>query len=142
MPETLTITDNRTGTTYEVPIERGAVHATAFEQMHVAPDDHGLLLYDPAFMNTASCTSRITYIDGDRGILLYRGYPIEQLAEHSNYLETAYLLIKRELRNAAEYAAWEHDITIHTLVHENVKSFMDGFHHHAPPLRLQSPTRG
>jgi citrate synthase len=142
MPETLTITDNRTGTTYEVPIEQGAVRATAFEQMHVAPDDHGLLLYDPAFMNTASCTSRITYIDGDRGILLYRGYPIEELAEHSTYLETAYLLVHGELPTAAQEREWVHDITIHTLVHENVKKFIDGFHHDAHPMGMLVSTVG
>ncbi len=110
--------------------------------MKVDDDDHGLLVYDPAFLNTASCTSRITYIDGDRGVLLYRGYPIEQLAEQSNFLETAYLLIHGELPNAAEYAAWEHDITIHTLVHENVKSFMDGFHHDAHPMGMLLSTVG
>ena len=93
MPDTLTVTDNRTGATYEIPVEQGAIRATAFEQMRAAGDDHGLLVYDPAFMNTASCTSHVTYIDGDRGILLYRGYPIEELAEHSSYLETAYLLV-------------------------------------------------
>ncbi len=142
MPESLTVTDNRTGRSYDLPIENGAVRATAFEQMKLDDDDHGLLLYDPAFLNTASCTSRITYIDGDRGILLYRGYPIEQLAEHSNFLETAYLLIHGELPNAAEYAAWEHDITIHTLVHENVKSFMDGFHHDAHPMGMLLSTVG
>jgi len=142
MPETLTITDNRTGATYEIPIERGAVRATAFEQMHLTPDDHGLLLYDPAFMNTASCTSRITYIDGDRGILLYRGYPIEELAEHSTYLETAYLLVHGELPTSAQEREWVHDITIHTLVHENVKKFIDGFHHDAHPMGMLVSTVG
>jgi citrate synthase len=142
MPESLSVTDNRTGRSYELPIENGAVRATDFQQMKVDKDDHGLLLYDPAFQNTASCKSRITYIDGDRGILLYRGYPIEQLAEHSNFLETAYLLIHGELPNAAQTAAWEHDITIHTLVHENVKSFMDGFHHDAHPMGMLLSTVG
>jgi citrate synthase len=142
MPESLSVTDNRTGRSYELPIENGAVRATDFQQMKVDKDDHGLLLYDPAFLNTASCTSRITYIDGDRGILLYRGYPIEQLAEQSNFLETAYLLIHGELPNPAEAAAWEHDITIHTLVHENVKSFMDGFHHDAHPMGMLLSTVG
>ena len=98
-----------------------------------AGDDHGLLVYDPAFMNTASCISRVTYIDGDRGILMYRGYPIEELAEHSTYLETAYLLVHGELPTRQESEAWVHDITMHTLVHENVKKFIDGFHHDAHP---------
>ncbi|MBJ7610117.1 MAG: citrate synthase [Candidatus Dormibacteraeota bacterium] len=142
MPESLTVTDNRTGRSYDLPIENGAVRATSFEQMHLEDDDHGLLVYDPAFLNTASCTSRITYIDGDRGILRYRGYPIEQLAESSTFLETAYLLIHGDLPNGAEAAAWEHDITIHTLVHENVKSFMDGFHHDAHPMGMLLSTVG
>ncbi|HEY7926119.1 MAG TPA: citrate synthase [Candidatus Dormibacteraeota bacterium] len=142
MPESLSVTDNRTGRSYELAIDNGAVRATDFQQMKVDADDHGLLLYDPAFINTASCKSRITYIDGDRGILRYRGYPIEQLAEHSNFLETAYLLIHGELPNAAQTVAWEHDITIHTLVHENVKSFMDGFHHDAHPMGMLLSTVG
>ena len=142
MPDSLSVTDNRTGRSYELPIENGAVRATDFQQIKVDSDEHGLLLYDPAFLNTASCQSRITYIDGDRGILLYRGYPIEQLAEQSNFLETAYLLIHGELPNQAESAAWEHDITIHTLVHENVKSFMDGFHHDAHPMGMLLSTVG
>ncbi len=142
MPENLTVTDNRTGRSYEIPIEDGAVRATAFEQIRESDDAHGLLVYDPAFINTGSCTSRITYIDGDRGILLHRGYPIEQLAEQSTFLETAYLLVHGELPSAAEAAAWEHDITIHTLVHENVKSFMDGFHHDAHPMCMLLSTVG
>ncbi|MHB8718578.1 MAG: citrate synthase [Candidatus Dormibacteria bacterium] len=140
--ESLTVTDNRTGRTYEVPIENGAVRATAFEQMTVDGNDHGLLLYDPAFLNTASCKSRITYIDGDRGVLLYRGYPIEQLAEHSSFLETAYLLVHGELPTASQMDEWDHEITIHTLVHENVKSFMDGFHHDAHPMGMLLSTVG
>ncbi len=142
MPDTLTVTDNRTGATYEIPVEQGAIRATAFEQMRAAGDDHGLLVYDPAFMNTASCTSRITYIDGDRGILLYRGYPIEELAEHSSYLETAYLLVHGELPTHTQAGAWVHDITIHTLVHENVKKFIDGFHHDAHPMGILVSTVG
>jgi len=142
MPDTLTVTDNRTGATYEIPVEHGAVRATAFEQMRTEGDDHGLLVYDPAFMNTASCTSRVTYIDGDRGILLYRGYPIEELAEHSTYLETAYLLVHGELPTLAQAEAWVHDITIHTLVHENVKKFIDGFHHDAHPMGILVSTVG
>jgi citrate synthase len=142
MPDTLTVTDNRTGATYEIPVEQGAIRATAFEQMRAAGDDHGLLVYDPAFMNTASCTSHVTYIDGDRGILLYRGYPIEELAEHSSYLETAYLLVHGELPTRTQAEAWVHDITIHTLVHENVKKFIDGFHHDAHPMGILVSTVG
>src|ERR1700680_1094218 len=97
MPDSLTVTDNRTGKSYEIPIENGAVRSTAFQQVRLGDHDQGLLCYDPASMNTASCTSRITYIDGDRGILLYRGYPIEELAEKSTYLETAYLILHGEL---------------------------------------------
>ena len=142
MPDTLTVTDNRTGATYEIPVEQGAIRATAFEQMRAEGDDHGLLVYDPAFMNTASCTSHVTYIDGDRGILLYRGYPIEELAEHSSYLETAYLLVHGELPTRTQAEAWVHDITIHTLVHENVKKFIDGFHHDAHPMGILVSTVG
>ncbi len=142
MPDTLTVTDNRTGATYEVPIEQGAIRATAFEQMRATGEDHGLLVYDPAFMNTASCISRVTYIDGDRGVLLYRGYPIEELAEHSTYLETAYLLVHGELPTRQESDAWVHDITMHTLVHENVKKFIDGFHHDAHPMGILVSTVG
>ena len=142
MPDTLTVTDNRTGATYEIPIEQGAIRATAFEQMRATGDDHGLLVYDPAFMNTASCISRVTYIDGDRGILMYRGYPIEELAEHSTYLETAYLLVHGELPTRQQSEAWVHDITMHTLVHENVKKFIDGFHHDAHPMGILVSTVG
>jgi citrate synthase len=143
MADSLTITDNRTGKTYEVPIENRAIKATAFGDMKAGDEDlHGLAVYDPAFLNTASCQSRITYIDGDRGILLYRGYPIEQLAERSTYLETAYLLIHGELPTPSQAAAWVHDITIHTLVHENVKNFMGGFHHDAHPMGMLLSTVG
>jgi citrate synthase len=142
MAETLTVTDNRTGATYEIPIEQNAIHATAFEQMRATDDDHGLLVYDPAFMNTASCISRITYIDGDRGILMYRGYPIEELAEYSTYLETAYLLVHGELPTRQQSETWVHDITMHTLVHENVKKFIDGFHHDAHPMGILVSTVG
>ena len=142
MAESLTITDNRTGTTYEVAIENGAVRATAFEQLSVTADDHGLLVYDPAFMNTASCKSAITYIDGDKGILLHRGYPIDQLAEHSTYLETAYLLIHGELPTPQQSTEWQQEITHHTLVHENIKKFVDGFHHDAHPMGMLISTVG
>src|SRR5579862_1146638 len=136
MPETLTITDNRTGKSYDVPVHDGTIKATDLRQIKVTADEFGMMTYDPAFMNTAACASRITYIDGDKGILLYRGYPIEQLAEKSSYLETAYLLVHGELPNEHQAREWEHDITIHTLVHENVKNFMGGFHHDAHPMGM------
>jgi len=132
----LTITDNRTGKRYEVAIEHGAIRATDLRQIKTGPDDFGLLAYDPAFMNTASCTSTITFIDGDRGILRYRGYPIEQLAEQSSYLETAYLLVHGELPTGAELEAWRWEITHHTWIHENLKKFLDGFHHDAHPMAM------
>ncbi|OGO53121.1 MAG: citrate (Si)-synthase [Chloroflexi bacterium RBG_16_68_14] len=136
MADTLTITDNRTGRTYEVPIDDGAVRAMEFRQIKVSDDDFGLMVYDPAFMNTASCKSRITYIDGDKGILRYRGYPIEQLAEQSNYLEVAYLIVNGELPTREQYDRWVHDITYRTLIHENIKKFVDGFHHDAHPMGM------
>jgi citrate synthase len=134
--ETLTVTDNRTGQTYEVPITDGTVRAMDFRQMKVDEEDFGLMTYDPAFTNTASCRSAITFIDGDKGILEYRGYPIEQLAEHSTYLEVAYLLVHGELPTQAELDQWTHEITIHTFVHENVKSFIQGFRHDAHPMGM------
>ena len=136
MADTLTITDNRTGRTYEVPIDHGAVRAMDLRQIKTGDDDFGLMLYDPAFVNTASCKSRITYIDGDQGILRYRGYPIEQLAEQSTYLEIAYLLVFGELPTRDQLDPWVHEITYHTLIHENVKKFMDGFHHDAHPMGM------
>jgi len=142
MPDTLTVTDNRTGRTYEVPIEHGAIPATALRQIKTGDDDFGLMSYDPAFMNTAACKSRVTYIDGDRGVLLYRGYPIEELAERSTFLEVAYLLIHSELPDAAQQREWEYDIRIHTMVHENVKRFMSGFHHDAHPMAMLLSTVG
>src|SRR5487761_2381494 len=118
--ETLSITDNRTGKSYDIPIEEGGViRAAALRQIKTSADDFGLMSYDPAFMNTASCRSRVTFIDGDAGILRYRGYPIEDLAEKSNYLETAYLIVKGELPDRTHYAAWEANIKTHTFVHEN-----------------------
>src|SRR5262245_44408030 len=134
--ETLTITDNRTGRTYEVPIQDGTIRAPALREIKVDDDDFGLMTYDPAFMNTASCRSAITYIDGDKGVLEYRGYPIEQLAEHSTYLEVAYLLVHGELPNQAQLDEWTHEITIHTFVHENVRSFMQGFRYDAHPMGM------
>src|SRR5205085_8272360 len=125
--DTLTITDNRTGKQYEVAISDGTVKAMDLRKIKVADDDFGLMTYDPAFLNTASCKSRITFIDGDKGILRYRGYPIEQLAEKSNYLEVAYLLLYGELPTKAQTEEWVHNITFHTMLHESLKKFMDGF---------------
>jgi citrate synthase len=133
---TLSITDNRTGRQYEIPIEDGAIRSIDLRQIKVAEDDFGLLAYDPAFLNTASCRSAVTFIDGDRGILEYRGYPIEQLAEHSSYLEVAYLLIHGELPTQAQLDDWTHEVTIHTFVHENVKTFMQGFRYDAHPMGM------
>jgi citrate synthase len=134
--ETLTIVDNRNGRSYEIPIRAGAIRAMDLRQIRTGPEDFGLLSYDPAFMNTASTVSRITEIDGDRGILRYRGYPIEELAERSNYLETAYLLLHGDLPTVDELDAWEYEVTHHTWVHENLKKFMDGFHHDAHPMGM------
>jgi citrate synthase len=134
--ETLTITDNRTGRTYEVPIDDGTIRALALRDIKVDDDDFGLMTYDPAYMNTASCRSAITFIDGDKGILEYRGYPIEQLAEQSTYLEVAYLLVHGELPSQKQLDEWTHEITIHTFVHENVKSFMQGFRYDAHPMGM------
>ena len=134
--ETLSVTDNRTGQTFEVPIVDGTVNAMAFRQMRVDDDDFGLMTYDPAFMNTASCRSAITFIDGDHGILEYRGYPIEQLAEQSTYLEVAYLLVHGALPTQAQLDEWVHQITMHTFVHENTKDFMKGFRHDAHAMGM------
>jgi citrate synthase len=134
--ETLTITDNRTGQTYDVPIEDGTIRATELRKIKTGEDDFGIMTYDPAYMNTASCRSAITFIDGDKGILEYRGYPIEQLAENSSYLEVAYLLIHGSLPTSDQLATWEHEITIHTFVHENVKEFMQGFRYDAHPMGM------
>jgi len=136
MPDTLTLTDNRTGLTYEVPIEDGAVRANALRQIKVDEADFGLMSYDPAFLNTASCRSAITFIDGDAGILRYRGYPIDQLAVESTYLETAFLLLFGELPTKDEMARFEHEITYHTFVHENVKTLMTGFRYDAHPMGM------
>ena len=134
--DSLTVTDNRTGRTYEIPIEDGTIRAPALRDIKVAEDDFGLMTYDPAFMNTASCRSAITYLDGENGVLEYRGYPIEQLAEQSTYLEVAYLLIHGELPTQAQLDDWEHEVTIHTFVHENVKNFMQGFRYDAHPMGM------
>jgi citrate synthase len=134
--DTLTVTDNRTGRRYEIPIADGAVRSLDLRQIKTSEEDFGLLAYDPAFMNTASCRSAITFLDGDAGVLEYRGYPIEQLAERSTYLEVAYLLVHGELPTKAQLDEWTHQITIHTFVHENVKSFMQGFRHDAHPMGM------
>ncbi len=141
--DTLSITDNRTGKQYEIPIEEGGVvRASHFREMKTSADDFGLMSYDPAFTNTASCRSRITFIDGDAGILRYRGYPIEELAEKSNYLEVAYLIVKGELPDRKHYAAWEDNIKTHTMVHENIKKFMEGFRYDAHPMGMLVSTIG
>ena len=132
----LTITDNRTGKAYEIAIQNGAVRAIDLRQIRTGPEDFGLLSYDPAFMNTASTISRITEIDGDRGILRYRGFPIEELAERSNYLEVAYLLLNGALPTLSQMDEWVWEVTHHTWVHENVKKFIDGFHHDAHPMGM------
>src|SRR5258706_3752331 len=133
--ETLTITDNRTGKQYEIPIKNGAIKATDLFQIKVSEDD-GIVSYDPGFMNTASCQSRITYIDGDKGILRYRGYPIEQIAEKGTYLETAYLILYGELPTQSQLADWTHHVTIHSIVHENMRKLMDGFIYDANPMGM------
>ncbi len=138
--DTLTITDNRTGKTYEVPIQHDTIKAIDLRQIKVAPDDFGMMTYDPGFMNTASCKSRITFIDGDKGILNYRGYPIEQLAEQGTYLETAYLLVNGELPTARQLQEWTENIKRHTFVHENVKELMGGFRYDAHPMGMLAST--
>src|SRR5664280_1856102 len=134
--ESLTVTDNRTGQTYELPIEEGAIRASALRLIKLNDEDPGLLSYDPGYIATASCRSAITFIDGERGILRYRGYPIEELAEHSSFLEVAYLLVSGELPNDQELALWVDEIKHHTLVHENIRKFVDGFHHDAHPMGI------
>jgi len=134
--ETLSITDNRTGKVYEVPVTHGTIRAMDLRQLRVDPADFGMISYDPAFNNTASCISRITYIDGDAGILRYRGYPIEELAEKSTYLETAYLLLHGELPTTAQLQDWHDNVTHHTFIHESIKKFLDGFHYDAHPMGM------
>jgi citrate synthase len=139
---TITIKDNRTGKEYELPVENGTVRAMDLRQIKTADDDFGLMTYDPAFMNTASCKSRITFIDGDKGILEYRGYPIEQLAEKSTYLEVAYLLLNGELPSESQLKDWTWNITHHTFINENIKKVMDGFHYNAHPMGMFLATLG
>ena len=138
--ETLTITDNRTGKTYTLPLYKDAIRAIDLRQIKTGPEDFGLLSYDPAFLNTASCQSAVTYLDGDRGILRYRGYPIEQLAEKCSFLEVAYLLLNGELPGPDELDEWTADITRHTMIHENLKKFMEVFHYDAHPMGMLMST--
>ena len=140
--DTLSITDNRNGKQYEIPITHGTVRAMDFRQIKVDPAEFGMMSYDPAFNNTASCISRITFIDGDAGILRYRGYPIEELAEKSTYLETAYLLVKGELPKPSHLQAFDQNIRHHTIIHENIKKFIDGFHYDAHPMGILVGTVG
>jgi citrate synthase len=139
--DTLTIIDNRTGKQYNIPIKNGAIKATDLFQIKLTEDD-GIVSYDPGFMNTASCQSKVTYIDGDRGILRYRGYPIEQIAEKSTYLETAYLILYGELPSKSQLEDWTHNITYHSIIHENIKKLIDGFHHDAHPMGILVSTVG
>ena len=139
---TLQVTDERTGRRYVIPIRDGAIHAIDLRQIKMTDGDVGLLSYDPAFLNTASCRSAITFIDGERGILRYRGYPIEELAEHRSFLDVAHLLINGELPDKAEAEEWTEQITHHTFIHENIKKFIDGFHHDAHPMGILVGTVG
>jgi citrate synthase len=134
--DSLTVTDNRTGRQYQLPIQDGTIKAMDLRQIKVSDEDFGLMTYDPAFMNTASCKSRITFIDGDKGILEYRGYPIDQLAEKSSYLEVAYLLLNGELPTATQLEGWTKNITYHTFINENIKKVIDGFHYNAHPMGM------
>ena len=136
--DTLTVIDHRTGRQYEIPVQDGAIRAVDLRQIKVSADggDPGLMTYDPGYVNTASCRSAISFIDGEKGILRYRGYPIEQLAERSTFLETAYLLLHGELPSPAELDSWVRNITHHTIIHENIKKFIDGFHHDAHPMGM------
>ena len=140
--DTLTITDNRTGKQYEIPIQDGAIRAMDLRQIKVSDDDFGVMTYDPAFMNTASCKSRITFIDGDKGLLEYRGYPIDQLAEKSTYLEVAYLLLNGELPTESQLKEWTSNITYHTFINESIKKVIDGFHYNAHPMGMFEATLG
>ena len=136
MANTLTVTDNRTGTKYEVPVTNGTVKAMDFRKIKTSDDDFGLMVYDPAYKNTAHCESRVTFIDGDKGILRYRGYPIEQLAEKCTYLEVAQLLLEGELPGHAAHDGFKNEILQHTFVHENIKKFMQGFRYDANPMSM------
>src|SRR5512147_585526 len=132
----ITIVDNRTGRKYELPIEHNAIRAADLAQIRVGPAEPGLVSYDPALVNTATCKSKVSYIDGERGILRYRGYPIEELAEKSTFLETAYLIVKGELPTTSHYRMWQQNIKHHTLIHENLKQFIQGFRYDAHPMGI------
>ncbi|HLH05600.1 MAG TPA: citrate synthase [Terriglobales bacterium] len=134
--DSLTITDNRNGKTYEVPVTNDTIRALDLRQIKVNQDDFGMMSYDPAFNNTALCKSKVSFIDGDKGILRYRGYPIEELAERSTYLETAYLLIFGELPSRKQLEDWTYHVTHHTFIHESIKKFLDGFHYDAHPMGM------
>lgn len=138
--DTLSITDNRTGRQYEIPVKNDTIRAIDLRQIKVNDSDFGLMSYDPAFANTASCISKITYIDGDKGILRYRGYAIEELAEKSTYMETSYLLLHGELPTQSQLSAWIDQITHHTFIHESIKKFLDGFHYDAHPMGMMIST--
>ena len=140
--DTLKVVDNRTGMEYTIPVERGAIRATDLLQIKTSDDDYGLMSYDPSFANTASCLSQITFIDGEKGILRYRGYPIEQLAEESSFLETAYLIINGQLPHKSQLEEWTHNVTTHTLLHENIKKFIEGFRYDAHPMGILLSTVG
>ncbi len=142
MTDTLTITDNRTGKQYDVPVTDDTIRAMDLRQIKVNPNDFGLMTYDPAFLNTASCRSAITFIDGAKGILRYRGYPIEQLAEHGTFVETAYLLLDGDLPNDTQLTAWKQDLSGHVMLHENIKKFMEGFRYDAHPMGIFLSTVG
>ncbi len=138
--ESVTLTDHRTDKSYDLPLFKGNIRAMDLRQIKVEADDFGMMSYDPAYMNTAACQSSITYLDGERGVLRYRGYPIEELAENCSFLQVAYLLLHGELPNDAELKEWVEQITHHRLVHENVKKFIDGFHHDAHPMGILTST--
>src|SRR5436190_4635247 len=140
--DTLTVTDNRTGKTYELPISDGTITGMDLRQIKTSDDDFGLMSFDPAYTNTASCRSAITYIDGEAGILEYRGYPIDQLCDNATYLEVAYLIVHGELPTRDQLDEWVHEITIHTYVHENVKEFLDGFRYDAHPMGMLQASVG
>ncbi len=140
--DSITITDNRTGKSYELPITEGTIKATDLRQLKVSEDDFGMMTYDPAFMNTAACRSSITFIDGDKGILRYRGYPIEQLAERASFLEVAYLLMEGELPSREQLSKWEETIKYHTYVHTNITKFLEGFRYDAHPMGMLLGTVG
>ena len=142
MADTLTITDNRTGRQYEIPVTDDTIRALDLRQIKVDPGDFGMMSYDPAFLNTASCRSAVTFIDGEQGILRYRGYPIEQLAEHGTFVETAYLLVHGELPGETELAGWQEDLSQHMMLHENIKKFVEGFRYDAHPMGIFLSTVG